>query len=296
MGAELPRVGPLVLPLADPRDGQVLEVAAHAARGAGAARGERARAAAELLAGFSALGLDPVLIDTSEPDGDRPRRSSTGPSGAATRRPPVSRRFAHRGARGRSACSSRCSSPAPGSAGGTPAVRRRGAASRLSVTTSLEPRPAFFGDPVTAEIDVDYDPTEVDRGQHPRPPRLHPVRRRRRAPSVTTSGVGAHEELRYRYTLQCVTDGCLPTSAAEPYALDARAVHGDRRAGTEQLSETATWPHDVRRLARVGEGRGEDPVPLGEDRARAGVRRLARTPRDRADRGRARSWRSARSP
>jgi hypothetical protein len=61
-----PLVGPIVLPLADPREEQVLEVrlTRREARDRRAAN-ERRRDA--LLAAFLALGLDPVLVGTSDP-------------------------------------------------------------------------------------------------------------------------------------------------------------------------------------------------------------------------------------
>src|SRR5207237_10194106 len=66
-----PLVGPLVVPLADPRDGQVLEVRL-TRREAQARRESNERRRRELHDGFFALGLDPVELDTSEPaDVDR---------------------------------------------------------------------------------------------------------------------------------------------------------------------------------------------------------------------------------
>jgi len=61
-----PLVGPLLLPLADPQDGKVLEVRvsrreARARRAANEARRQR------LHGGFFALGLDPVFLDTDDP-------------------------------------------------------------------------------------------------------------------------------------------------------------------------------------------------------------------------------------
>ena len=61
-----PLVGTLVLPLADPRDGQVLEVRL-TRREARARREANERRRDDLIAMFFALGLDPVLLDTSEP-------------------------------------------------------------------------------------------------------------------------------------------------------------------------------------------------------------------------------------
>ncbi len=62
-----PSVGPVVLPVADPRDGAILEVRFKRSE----ARAERKRrevARSDLLRSLASLGLDPVLIDRSEPD------------------------------------------------------------------------------------------------------------------------------------------------------------------------------------------------------------------------------------
>jgi len=60
-----PLVGPIVLPLADPCDGKVVEL--HLSRrGARARRESNVRRRDRLLARFVELGLDPVLVDTSD--------------------------------------------------------------------------------------------------------------------------------------------------------------------------------------------------------------------------------------
>ena len=61
-----PLAVPLVLPLADPSDGQVIEVRL-TRREARARRDENERRHRDLRAMFFALGLDPVLVDTSDP-------------------------------------------------------------------------------------------------------------------------------------------------------------------------------------------------------------------------------------
>ena len=62
-----PSVGPVVIPVLDPRDGTTLEVRFRR-REARAERERRESLRAELLAGFARLGLDPVLLEESEPD------------------------------------------------------------------------------------------------------------------------------------------------------------------------------------------------------------------------------------
>jgi uncharacterized protein (DUF58 family) len=61
-----PLVGPLVLPLADPRDGRLLEVRL-TRREAAARRQANEQARAGLLAELASLGFEPVLLDTSDP-------------------------------------------------------------------------------------------------------------------------------------------------------------------------------------------------------------------------------------
>jgi uncharacterized protein (DUF58 family) len=62
-----PSVGPVVMPVADPRDGAVLEVRFRRSE-ARAERERRERARSDLLKSLASLGLDPVLLDRSEPD------------------------------------------------------------------------------------------------------------------------------------------------------------------------------------------------------------------------------------
>src|SRR5262249_60918187 len=60
-----PPIGPIVLPLADPSDGQVVEVRL-SRREARARRESNRRRRDRLLGRFVELGLDPVLADTSD--------------------------------------------------------------------------------------------------------------------------------------------------------------------------------------------------------------------------------------
>jgi uncharacterized protein (DUF58 family) len=62
-----PSVGPVVVPIADPDDGAVLEVRLTRSE-ARAERERREAARSELHTMFASLGLDPVLVDRSGPD------------------------------------------------------------------------------------------------------------------------------------------------------------------------------------------------------------------------------------
>ncbi len=61
-----PAVGPVSMPVADPRDGGVLEIRLRRSE-VRAERRRRQAARADLLALFAELALDPVLIDSDEP-------------------------------------------------------------------------------------------------------------------------------------------------------------------------------------------------------------------------------------
>jgi uncharacterized protein (DUF58 family) len=62
-----PAIGPVIVPIADPGDGTVFEVRLSRSE-ARVERTQRERARSELLAVFASLGLDPVLLDRSDPD------------------------------------------------------------------------------------------------------------------------------------------------------------------------------------------------------------------------------------
>lgn len=62
-----PSVGPVIMPIADPETGASVDVRLSRSE-ARAERERRERARADLLGGFASLGLDPVLLDDSNPD------------------------------------------------------------------------------------------------------------------------------------------------------------------------------------------------------------------------------------
>jgi hypothetical protein len=130
-------------------------------------------------------------------------------------------------------------------------------AKRLIVRTHLSPRPAFFGDLVTAQVEVQIDRAIVD------PKSVHvvasfvpfvPTGR----PTVTQGRVGRHETLRYGYSIQCVSDDCLPTRR-DPRVTPLKPVVVTAMAGGKQLRATATWPR-MSLLSRLQKGEvGGDP-------------------------------------
>ena len=112
-------------------------------------------------------------------------------------------------------------------------------AQRLAVKTSLEPHPAFYGDVLTAEIDVVIDPAAVSAKSVHVVPSFSPYVQTG-PPAVSDTTVGKQETLHYRYSIQCVSDACLPVN--KPLAVKLPAITVTAKAGTEQLSATAAWP------------------------------------------------------
>jgi hypothetical protein len=112
-------------------------------------------------------------------------------------------------------------------------------AHRLAVSTSLEPHPAFYGDVLTAEIDVEINSADVAAKSVRVVPGFGPYVETN-PPKVTESGVGSDRTLRYRYSIQCVSEFCLP--GAKPFALQIPPVTVTAKAGSQQLKATATWP------------------------------------------------------
>ena len=112
-------------------------------------------------------------------------------------------------------------------------------ASPLSVSVSLSPHPAFFGDVLDAEIDVLIDPAVVSATSIRLTPSFAPYVQT--GPSeVSRSGGGRRAIVTYRYSLQCVSDTCLPLD--KPFALELPPVTVTAQEGTRRLRATAKWP------------------------------------------------------
>jgi hypothetical protein len=112
-------------------------------------------------------------------------------------------------------------------------------AKRLAVRALLSPYPAFYGDVLTAEIDVTIDAAKVSSTSLRVVPSFDPYVETG-PPRVSDTRAGHTRVLSYVYSIQCVSDGCLPL--AKPYALELPALTVTATAGTQQLSATATWP------------------------------------------------------
>jgi hypothetical protein len=93
---------------------------------------------------------------------------------------------------------------------GGSAGARSASAVPLRVTAALQPAQVRFGDPVTADVRVEYDPRAIDASSIRVQPSFVPYvvsstpAVRRLAPNV----------LRYRYSLVCLTSDCLPAKGA----------------------------------------------------------------------------------
>jgi hypothetical protein len=110
----------------------------------------------------------------------------------------------------------------------------------LSARATLTPHPTLFGDAVTAAVDVHLDPERVSPDSVRVVPAFDPFVTTG-APVVTRERVGRHETMRYRYTLQCLADNCVPTRR-NPLVIDLNPVVVTASAGGRALRTTAVWP------------------------------------------------------
>src|SRR5205085_10807696 len=97
------------------------------------------------------------------------------------------------------------------------------AADPLSVSGTFSPAAIHFGDPLIAEVNVQYDAARVDPGSIHVVPGFGPFVQTA-SPAISRTEVGGVSVLRLRYPLQCVTAGCLPTTASRELTLPRIAV------------------------------------------------------------------------
>jgi hypothetical protein len=153
----------------------------------------------------------------------------------------------------------------------------------LSVMTSITPEASFFGDPVVAEVDVMINPVAVESATVRVDPVFTPFVATG-APSVGRTRTGRLEGLRYRYRLECLSSGCLPTG--RPRVVQFIPVRVTASSGGTSLTKSASWP-----AARIASRLGQADV-----KARKPPFRSARTlppPAYSTDPGRLADWLTA---
>jgi hypothetical protein len=131
----------------------------------------------------------------------------------------------------------------------------------VSAVTSMSPRAAYFGDPITATLRVSVDPRRVDPAQVALTARFAPFAPEA-PPRRTAISTGGTTVVTYVFRLECFQRTCLPSQQGTSLEFRAAAVtYRLRRGGRAAL--TIDWPSialhsrisapDVRgRLTRTG--------------------------------------------
>ncbi len=109
----------------------------------------------------------------------------------------------------------------------------------LAVSTSLSPASSLFGDPVQARVVVGLDTRSVSGSTLTVEPDFAPYVVAG-PPAIRRSRTGSDETVAYTYSLQCETNGCLPTSG--PLAIHFQPVAVAVAAGAKQIKATGRWP------------------------------------------------------
>jgi len=110
------------------------------------------------------------------------------------------------------------------------------AGSPLQIVASIAPAAVLYGDPVTAALEVDYAPHTVDPASIRVQPSFIPY-------VVSSAPVVEHVRsgvVRFRYSLLCVTEGCLPGKG--PRLLHFERATVTARAGNQTVTAAASWP------------------------------------------------------
>jgi hypothetical protein len=115
-------------------------------------------------------------------------------------------------------------------------------AAPLVVRTAVSPSVILFGDPLVARVSVDLDRSAVSPGSLRVEPSFEPFVAST-APKLARVRTGRLETLEYTYSLQCVTDGCLPSKGSLAVKLPRVVVTA--MAGTRRLSVSQKWPSIV---------------------------------------------------
>jgi hypothetical protein len=114
-----------------------------------------------------------------------------------------------------------------------------GSTGALVGEASVDPNPAFFGDPVETRLTVNYDTASVSpttiRVDASFAPYVETA-----APTVTRTTVGRSGRVVYSYRLQCLTSDCLPLGATRAIRLGRAFVTA--RSTTGIVRDSVRWP------------------------------------------------------
>jgi hypothetical protein len=111
--------------------------------------------------------------------------------------------------------------------------------SGIGATTTLGPTRALFGDPIDARLVVYVDPAEVDPDSVKVRATFAPYRAL--APAIVRSSADGVVSLRYRFTLTCLRNECLPPMRGRREFRFPRAVVTARRIGGKLALVSSAW-------------------------------------------------------
>ena len=110
----------------------------------------------------------------------------------------------------------------------------------LAVATSVSPRPAFFGDLLTARTEVLADATRIDPNSVRLEAEFFPYTEAR-APLRSSSRSGPVVALGYRFPISCLSADCVPGPGIRRVVLPLLVVRARLRNGHETVVRK-TWP------------------------------------------------------
>jgi hypothetical protein len=110
----------------------------------------------------------------------------------------------------------------------------------LSVSTALLPNPAFFGDPLVAQVIVSFDPARVKASSIRVSASFAPFSQTS-LPASSSGRAGADDLLVFRYPVQCYTESCLPERGVFRVTLPPVIVTAASIPGGTRLSARGRW-------------------------------------------------------
>jgi hypothetical protein len=132
-----------------------------------------------------------------------------------------------------------------------------GSAGALVGEASVDPNPAFFGDPIETRLTVSYDAAAVSPGTIRVDASFAPYVETA-APTVTRTSVGRSGRVVYSYHLQCLTSDCLPLGASRTIRLGRALVTA--RGATGIVRDSVRWPPLVV-SSRLTRAQATSPTP-----------------------------------